>query len=108
MTGSPQNIADLYSTDGTHARNTTNISIFKHLVPYIPIANSSDSSLFKTGISWDASQGGPQFNTSLNQDVVFVTEINGSASRDYEIRVPDKLDTYKGGSGVVEFWVELE
>jgi hypothetical protein len=102
------NVNATFSSDGSNPKEIRTINIFERDVPYIPIANSTWNSTFKTGIAWDASQGGPQFNTSLNQDVVFVSEINGSQPYDYTIMVPGTLDTYKGGSGVVDFWVELD
>lgn len=103
------NINITYSTDGSTPKETKNMTLQKHFVPYVPQANSSVfNNNFSTGIAWDASQGGPQFNTTLNQDVVFVTEMNTSAPYDYEMRIPANLSTYKGTSGVVEFWLELE
>jgi len=105
----PDNINVLYSTDGSNPKRTTNMTLYQHFVPFVPQANSTtQNSIFDTGIAWDASQGGPQYNTTLNQDVAFVTELNTSAQYDYEIRIPANLSTYKGSSGVVEFWLELE
>jgi len=105
----PDNINATFSSDGSNPKETKDISIFKRMVQYIPVANSTtQNSAFKTGIVWDASQGGPEFSVAQNQDVVFLTEINSSTQWQYEIRVPANLSTYKGASGVVEFWVELE
>lgn len=105
----PDNINATYSYDGSNPIETRNWTLFEHYVPYLPVANSSVFNTFYTGIAWDSSQdgGGGQFDPADNEDVVFVTEINGSASNDYEIMVPATLATYKGGS-VVEFWVELD
>ncbi|MEM2949381.1 MAG: right-handed parallel beta-helix repeat-containing protein, partial [Candidatus Bilamarchaeaceae archaeon] len=103
------NINATYSTDGSNPKETKDMTLHKRFVPYVPQANSTTyNSTFTTGIVWDASQGGPEFSTALNQDVAFVTEINSSATYDYEIRVPANLSTYKGTSGVVKFWIELE
>ncbi|NYZ76812.1 right-handed parallel beta-helix repeat-containing protein, partial [Candidatus Micrarchaeota archaeon] len=105
----PDNVNITYSTDGSNPKEIRNMTLHKRPVPYVPQANSTPfNSTFKSGIVWDASQGGPQFNTTLNQDVAFVTEINASAPYDYEMRVPANLSTYKGASGVVDFWMELE
>ncbi|MEM4707745.1 MAG: right-handed parallel beta-helix repeat-containing protein, partial [Candidatus Anstonellales archaeon] len=105
----PDNINATYSTDGSNPKETKDIILWKRLVQFIPVANSTtQNSVFKTGICWDASQGGPEFSIAQNQDVVFLTEINSSATYNYEIRVPANLSTYKGSSGVIEFWVELE
>jgi len=105
----PDNINITYSTDGSTPKRTENMTLFRHFVPWVPEANSTtQNSTFDTGITWDASQGWPQFNTTANQDVAFITAVNTSAPYDYEIRVPANLSTYKGVSGVVEFWVELD
>ena len=104
----PDNVNYTFSYDGSNPKNTVNISIFEHFVPYVPLANTSLFTLGNQfGVAWDSSQGTPQFNTSLNQDVIFGTGIDGAASYDYEIRVPANLATYKGGN-TVEFWVELD
>ena len=102
------NINATFSYDGSNPNITANVTIFEKDVPYVPLANTS---LFtptdQFGIVWDSSDGGPQFNTTLNQEVVFGTGIDGSDAYDYEIRVPETLATYKGGN-TVEFWVELD
>jgi len=108
ITTEPDNINDTYSYDGSNPKQTENATLFGHFVPYLPIANSTVfNNGFNTGIAWDSSQGGSQFNTVDDQDVVFASEINGSSTYDYEIRVPETFATYKGGT-TVEFWVELD
>gem|GEM_PF-3558816 len=108
ISAAPENINDSFSYDGSNPKQTVNVSIFEHFVPFVPLANTS---LFiptnQFGVVWDSSEGGTQFNTSLNQDVVFGTGIDGAALYDYEIRIPANLATYKGGN-TVEFWVELD
>lgn len=102
------NVNATFSSDGSNPKETATMRIFKRDVPFIPVAQSAWNSSFRTGIVWDASQGGPQFNTTLNQDVVFVVEMNTSQDYNYQIMVPGTLDTYKGGSGVINIWVELD
>jgi len=101
------NVNDTFSTDGSNPKETQNISIFERTVDYIPVANSSTYLPFKTGIVWDGSQSTNK-TYDENEDVVFLTEINGSQTYDYQMIVPGTFDTYKGGSGVVEFWAELD
>lgn len=101
------NVNETFSTDGSTPKETQNISIFERMVDYVPVANSSTYLSFKTGIVWDASQS-TNGTFDENEDVVFLTEINGSQPEDYQIIVPGTFDTYKGGSGVVEFWAELD
>jgi hypothetical protein len=102
-------IRNLFSSDGSSPLDTRNMTIFNKAVDYVPVANSSTQGFSKTGIAWDSSEtvGNGQFDTSDNEDVVFMTAINGTAPFQYDIRVPGTLDTYKVGS-TVEFWVELE
>jgi hypothetical protein len=82
-------------------------------VQNISIANSTNSTVHRTGILWDMFGGAPQFNTTENQAIVFMTNITQDqpgkydSSLDYEIRVPGTLDTYKGASGLVYFYLEL-
>ncbi|MEM3364585.1 MAG: right-handed parallel beta-helix repeat-containing protein, partial [Candidatus Micrarchaeia archaeon] len=108
MSGERDSITKLYAPDGSNPLNTQNISLYGRLVPYIPVANSSTQTDYKTGIVWDSSQGVPEFNITVNQDVAFVSVINGTRNPNYDIRVPSNLDSYKGSSGVVEFWLELD
>jgi len=108
--GYHDSIENLYSSDGSIPLETRNITVYKNPVDHTPLANSSTQGYFKTGIAWDSSQtiGDSEFDIVDNEDVVFICEINGTAPYHYDIRVPGTLDSYKGGSGLVEFWVELE
>jgi parallel beta-helix repeat protein len=108
MSGKPDSISALYSSDGSDPLLTKNLSVYNRDVVYVPLANSTTASAAKTGITWDGSQGANSyFNAGDNQDVVFVNEINSSQQYNYMIRVPSNLATYKGGS-TVQFWAELD
>ncbi len=109
ISADPDDVNESYSYDGSNPLETRNWTLFELAVDYLPISNSSVFNTFYTGIAWDSSQdgGGGQFDPADNEDVVFVTEINGTASNDYEIKVPETLATYKGGN-LVEFWLELD
>ncbi|MFH1394103.1 MAG: right-handed parallel beta-helix repeat-containing protein [Candidatus Micrarchaeota archaeon] len=110
MTAERDSIDALYSIDGSNPIETKNITLWDRIVPWIPESNSSSVTYSQTGIVWDASQdgGSGQFDPTENEDVAFVTEVNSSMAYDYDIRVPANLSTYKGASGRVSFWVELE
>ncbi len=59
----------------------------------VPVANSSASNNFKTGLLYDSDQGDPYDGS---QDIVIVTEINPSTdgefdNYDYEVRIPHYL-----------------
>ncbi|MCP4647966.1 MAG: right-handed parallel beta-helix repeat-containing protein, partial [bacterium] len=110
ISAEPDNVNAFYSYDGSNPTETRNWTLFELAVDYIPVSNSSVFNTFYTGIAWDSSQdtsGNGQFDPADNEDVVFMTEINSTASNDYEIKVPETLATYKGGT-TVEFWVELD
>jgi len=108
------NVTVTFSTDGTNAKATRTFVVSTSSIANVPIANSTNSSNFVTGILWDSSDdtGNNEFDATDSEDLVFVTEINvtkrGSCGiKDYEIRVPGTLDTYKGGTGTVDFVSEL-
>ena len=78
----------------------------------IPVINSSaNTSNFKTGILWDLSDGGTEYDGA--QDVVFVSELNPGAigsrgTYDFEIAVPAYLRNYNATGSTVAFYVELK
>ncbi len=104
-----------FSTDGSTPKNTTTFVVKTRTISNVPIVNSTDTWAFVTGILWDSSDtvGDNEFDALDNEDLVFVTKINVTASSScspgakYEIRLPDTLDTYKGGSGRVNFQAEI-
>ncbi len=97
-----------FSTDGSSPKNTTSFTINTQTVTDVPIVNSTDTWSFITGILWDSSDtvGDNEFDSADNEDLVFVAKINRTASSacsegaNYEILLPDTLDTYKGGASV--------
>lgn len=110
------NTNDTYSSDGSAALKTRSFVIATETVSNVPIANSSYSDAFVTGVLWDSSDdlsGNLEFDQSDNEDLVFVTAINRSAispicsQTDFELRLPTTFDTYKGLFGTVSFLAEL-
>ncbi|MFH1641752.1 MAG: CARDB domain-containing protein [Nanoarchaeota archaeon] len=78
-------------------RNKTIFTIFRETIPDVPSINSTNSSNFMTGILWDSSDGGTEFNAS--QDLIFATRINSLKQGkygiyDFEITFPSELKKY--------------
>ncbi len=102
-----------YTTLG-QPKQTANVSVFGTNLLHIPTRNSTNSSLFVTGILWDTSDGGASFNQSLTQDLVFVAKAREKTrgqygTYDYEISYPANLRKYKGpDSNQVAFYIELK
>jgi len=109
-----ENVNATFSSDGSDPKEIQTMVIKYYTHQYVPIANSTNSSDFVTGILWDSSNDTDgQFGPTDNEAVIFTTPIEGThASRYsdsvyYEIRVPGTFDTYVGSSGVVDFYLEL-
>ncbi len=116
MSGFNDSIQFIWSVDNTTAEETRNLSIFSRLVNLVPVINSTNASTFITGMLWDtnddASANG-QYDTTDDEDLVFVGNINLSRSAqfsnntDYDMRVPSLLRAYKGSFNQTAFIVEL-
>ncbi|NTV24030.1 MAG: hypothetical protein HGA85_06710 [Nanoarchaeota archaeon] len=83
--------------------------IYGRTVKSIPMYNSTNSSNFETGILWDTSDGGTEYDGS--QDIIFLTVKNQTkagkfGSYDYEMRVPASLKSRNGG-GSISFYLEI-
>ncbi|MBI4980686.1 hypothetical protein HZC30_03975 [Candidatus Woesearchaeota archaeon] len=107
-------IADLFSTDGTTAQNTSSIKVFGRTLTNTSIKTSTNNTNFYTGILWDASDStNSEFDATDKEDIVFITELNYNktgayGTYDYEVRVPSKLNEYKGSTNEVYFYAELK
>ncbi|MEM4366836.1 MAG: LamG domain-containing protein, partial [Candidatus Anstonellales archaeon] len=114
------NINYTFSIDGTNAKNTTSSYMYGRFVQYPIYPSSADNctttwdQCFVTGIVWDFSDdtGNAEFDPADAEDIVFISPImkgteGGYGTYDYEIIVPETLDTYTGSSGTVSIWVEL-
>ncbi|MBD3209963.1 hypothetical protein GF318_01125 [Candidatus Micrarchaeota archaeon] len=86
-TGFPDNINSTYSSDGSAPLETGNYAVFSKQISHVPLANSSVfNTSFKTGILWDAGDGGSEYSNALNQSTVWVVKANQST--------PDTFGTY--------------
>ncbi|MBN2053005.1 fibronectin type III domain-containing protein [Candidatus Woesearchaeota archaeon] len=108
MSSYNDSIRKIWTADTDSPLETRNMIIMEVIINNVPIINSTNSGSFITGILWDKSDGGTQYNGT--QDLIFVTQINDTktgayGTYDYEIRVPANLKNYKGaGSNVAFFW----
>ena len=89
---------------------TKSMTIFDRLINNIPVVNSTNTSSFQTGILWDMSDGGGQYDGT--QDILFITEINQDktgayGTYDYEIRIPTNLRDYVAAGNNVDLYWEL-
>ncbi|MGC8899353.1 MAG: right-handed parallel beta-helix repeat-containing protein [Candidatus Micrarchaeia archaeon] len=102
-----------FSVDGTLPIENTTYRVWGYDIANVPIANSTDNENFKTGILWDTSDGGTEFNPTDHQDLVFMSNITWDGegkwgTYDYEIRVPSQFATYNGGAGRVIIYLEVQ
>lgn len=113
ISSSPQSIVALWGLNDSVAKQTVNITVGNRLVENVPYINSTNSSIFITGILWDASDdsnGG--FDAVDEEDLVFVTLVVNDQTGmygvyDYEMRVPENLKSYKAAVDQVELRAEL-
>jgi hypothetical protein len=110
MAQSPDSVNRTYTVAG-QPRDARNFSVYGKNITNVPVANSSNSSTFLTGILWDTSDGNTTYNGT--QDVVLITQFNPgqvgfNGTFDYEIRIPATLRSYNGAGSTVTFYVELK
>jgi len=112
--GFNDSVQALWCTDASTPSTTQSFTSFTNTITNVPVINSSNSSDFVTGILWDASDdsGGGQYDTTDNEDLVFVANINRNLNSpkgivDYIARVPVLLRSYNASIDRVEFFVEL-
>ena len=91
--------------------NSRDIDVFSSTIQNVPVINSTNESSFVTGILWDTSDGGAEYDGT--QDLVFITIINESkagqfGTYDYEIKIPATLRDYQAGTASVTFYTELK
>ncbi len=100
----------------TYTRNTdapiatTTITAYNKQIQNVPVINSTNTSNFQTGILWDKSDGGTQYNGT--QDIIFITQINHNqpgayGTYDYEIRIPVNLKKYLAPESTIKFYWEI-
>jgi hypothetical protein len=94
--------------------NYTNITIFSKHILDVPVTNSTNNTAFYTGIMWDSSDDidDGEYDSTDKEDLVFVANINNETIgkytlTDFEIKIPQTLETYKAGSDLVALYLEI-
>ncbi|MDK2907759.1 MAG: trimeric autotransporter adhesin, partial [Candidatus Woesearchaeota archaeon] len=107
-------IKEIWGGGTNNPIETMNFTLANRVIENVPIVSSTDNENFKTGILWDSrdDSGNLQYDTSDDEDLVFITELNpGSIGSygvyDYEIRVPALLRDYKIGTNKLSFYIEI-
>jgi hypothetical protein len=113
LTGYPTGISNSYSGDGSTALVNKTFTVYYETIGDVPIVNSTNSSTFVTGLLWDTSDStDDEYNLTEKEDLVFVTEGKNKQQGkygiyDYEIKIPETLNSYKGSNEMVSFYLEL-
>ncbi|MBN1793057.1 DUF2341 domain-containing protein [Candidatus Woesearchaeota archaeon] len=107
MTGFNDSINKAYTGGTNIPLQTQTITVFNKTINNIPVVNSTNTTDFVTGILWDASDGGTEYNGT--QDILFINPINQKKTGkygvyDYEIKVPVTLENFKAGTAVSLYW----
>jgi hypothetical protein len=102
------NINRTYSTNGSAPITTLNFTVFGKNITYVPVANSTaTNTTFRTGILWDAGDGGTQYGNTVNQTTVWVVKVNTGASDVYGTYNYLGQVPYDLGTTTVAIYVEL-
>ena len=90
-----------YTSSG-NPKQTDSFTIFGNTINNVPVTNSTNSTNFITGILWDSnddSSNNEQFDSTDDEDAVFITKVNPASqgrygTYDYEISIPANLRKY--------------
>ncbi|MBR9675587.1 hypothetical protein GOV05_01110 [Candidatus Woesearchaeota archaeon] len=110
MTNFVDGVNTTYTLGGL-PKQTSNFNIYYKNLSNVAIVNSTINDNFVTGILWDYSDGGLEYDGS--QDVLFITKINQDlvgeyGVYDYEVYFPALLrDYHEGVYSTVDFYTEL-
>ncbi|KYK27375.1 hypothetical protein AYK26_03895 [Euryarchaeota archaeon SM23-78] len=110
MTDYNDSIRKIYTDNTDIPIETMTFTVYTKDINDVPVIDSTNTSNFKTGMLWDKSDEGTQYNGS--QDLIFITEINQEqegkyGTYDYEIRVPVNLKDYLVAGTNVGFYYEI-
>ncbi len=94
---------------------TRTFEVYNNTIQFVPIINSTNNSIFVTGILWDTQDDtNGQYDTTDNEDLVFVGLINQTYSGiyglpfDYEIRIATLLRSLRGALNRTAYIAELQ
>jgi hypothetical protein len=106
MTHFNDSVNSVWAQGNNTPQKVESFTVSDRLINDVPVIDSSVSGAFKTGILWDTADDGvnTEYDTSDEEDIVFITRINKSASGDYGVtdfqsKVPALLRNYKGSGG---------
>jgi hypothetical protein len=108
MTDSVKKIYD--ADDNGEPDATESFTVFGGDITEVPVYEAYSGSPWNTGILWDGSDGGSEYNGT--QDVVFIakaTDLAGGAwgYNNYEIRIPALLRSLEGIEDTVSVFLEV-
>ncbi len=115
---SNNNISSLFSSDGTNAISTLNVTVRGKMIENVAVVNSTNltnttnaaGADYITGLLWDTGDAAGVEYTGT-EDLVFIAKINHAStglvnvSHDYEIAIPNAMRA--AVSGDVDFYKEL-
>jgi len=109
----PDSITTLFGGGTGTPLHTKTFNIFGKEINNVPIINSTNSSNFVTGILWDTGECSDcNYSDTDHQALVFVTVVNYSTgyygNYDYEITIPEQLQTYDPSSNLISIDLELD
>ncbi|MBR9679840.1 MAG: hypothetical protein GOU99_02200 [Candidatus Altiarchaeota archaeon] len=108
----PDSVSKTYDTDDNdQADMFENFTVFDRLVQNVPVVNTSNGSPWLTGILWDSSDGGTEYNGS--QDIIFVVKVLNDLQgafgiNDYELRLPALLGDMMGASSLIDIYLQYD
>jgi hypothetical protein len=102
MSDFEDSVSNVFTLDGNTPRAYSNFTLDGRVIENVPVINSTNDSVFLTGVLWDTSDDKTdgEFGQADKEDLVFVSEINKGGlgaygNCDYEIKIPAKLRQYK-------------
>ncbi|MFH1276444.1 MAG: CARDB domain-containing protein [Candidatus Woesearchaeota archaeon] len=100
MTNFSDNITSTYSIDGILPKETNDFLSYGENISYVPIINSTNDGMFKTGILWDTSDDtNGEFDINDKEDLIFITanhdlQVTEYGVVDYVSKFPALLRNY--------------
>jgi hypothetical protein len=109
MTGYKDSLSKMFTEDTQVPLATRTVTLFNQTISDVPVINSTNTTNFVTGMLWDTSDGGSEYDGS--QDLIIISPLNYAkqgayGTYDYEIKLPVDLENYNGGNAAI-FYSEL-
>lgn len=113
LTGYADTITARFTSDGQTPLSTINRTLQGMAVNNIPVANSTNTSSFTTGILWDTSNDvNGEYDQADAEDLIFFTQISQDTAGkygtyDYELTFPSALQDTKGAAAQTYLYIEI-